>query len=272
MNTFPPSSPFRFWHGLQGLAAALLGMFGFLLLWQLLVHMGMNIAPAHALSIQTVFISSAFALGAWLGVAKTRNAPSTTLALKSAHPVFYIAAVVGVVFAGALGDEVVSLLHRWRPTFFEMGSMNEISALMREISLPSFIVLAICISVFPALGEELMFRGLILRSFQRDMPTYFAVIYSSILFGVVHFSWLQGTAAALLGGYLAVVVLFSGSIFPAVAAHLVNNLTWSLVTRFEPEFMDDVLAEGHSWGTLAICVVAVTASILVMRRFAVGKK
>lgn len=261
----------RFWHGLQGLGLALAGMFGFVLLWQLIESMGIGVSTETALTIQTIGISGAFWAGAMYGVAKTCNPIKTTLSARMPHPLFWVIAIVGVLFAGALCDEVVSLLHRFKPTFFDMGAMAEISGLMSSIPLFSFVLLAMAISVFPALGEEFMFRGLVLRSFQRDMPTHLAVIYSSVLFGAVHLSWLQGTAAALLGIYLAGIVLLSGSIYPAIVAHFVNNLSWCLIARYEPEFMKAVLSKGHSWLTIAVCVVVVAGSVVAMGRIKRGR-
>lgn len=223
------------------------------------------------LAVQTVLVFIAFVTGAAYPVLSNRNRFADVLSMRGAPPVFFVVAIVGVLFAGALCDEAASLLHRWKPDFFSLGTMKEIADTMTTVGPVGFVVLTVALSLFPAVGEEVMFRGLVLRSFRRDMPIHFAVIYSSILFGLVHFSWLQGTAAALLGCFLGVLVIFSGSIYPAMVAHLVNNISWCLLSRYEPTFMADVLSEGHSWQVLGVCTLVVSASVALMWKFRVPR-
>ncbi|MBN2715263.1 MAG: CPBP family intramembrane metalloprotease [Deltaproteobacteria bacterium] len=219
---------------------------------------------AVVLAVQAALVLLAFLFGATWPVLRNRNPFWATLGMGRTHPLFFIIAAVAVLFAGALCDEAASLLHMWKPDFFDVGAMGEISDTVAEAGPVEFVILTIALSLLPAVGEEVMFRGLVLGSFRRDMPAYFAVIYSSILFGLVHFSWLQGTAAGLLGCFLGAIVVFSGSIYPAMLAHLINNLSWCLLSRYESGFMDNVLTNGHSLPVIGISILVVTASVWAM--------
>lgn len=258
------SIPLRFWHGLIGLLAALLGMVAFVVFWQNVVLPMVHVSPQFSLIVQTVGIAVAFIGGSLWGIRKLSVSPIKMFALKSAHPLFFIIAAIGVVFAGTLCDEVVGILHRWKPTFFKLGAIEEISNLVTDSSPVWFVALALGLSVFPAVAEEVMFRGLLFRSFKKDMPTYFAVIYSAVLFGLVHLNWLQGTAAMLLGIYLGYICWLSGSIFPAMLAHFVNNLTWCYVARYEPAFVENVFTDGHSFVSIIVSALVVGISVLAM--------
>ncbi|HWO11552.1 MAG TPA: CAAX prenyl protease-related protein, partial [Polyangiaceae bacterium] len=88
------------------------------------------------------------------------------------------------------------------------------------------------------LCEELAFRGYLLRRLQgADFTsvgprawTWFALIASSLLFGVLHGRWLAGTLAGLA---YAVLLVRTGRLGEAVAAHAVTNgsiALWVLAT------------------------------------------
>jgi exosortase E/protease (VPEID-CTERM system) len=95
------------------------------------------------------------------------------------------------------------------------------------------------------IAEELAFRGYLLRRFisedfetvgPRDV-TWFALIASSILFGVLHGDrWLAGTAAGILYG---VAFTRSGRFGNAVAAHITTNALLAVYVL--------VLQQWHLW-------------------------
>lgn len=85
--------------------------------------------------------------------------------------------------------------------------------------------------------EELAFRGYLLRRLQGDFTavsprawTWLSLLGSSLVFGALHDRWLAGTLA---GVAYAALLLRSGRLGEAVAAHAVTNGTialWVLVT------------------------------------------
>jgi len=88
------------------------------------------------------------------------------------------------------------------------------------------------------ISEELAFRGYLLRRLQGGdftsvSPrawTWFSLLTSSLLFGVLHGRWLAGTLAGLA---YAVLLVRTGRLGEAVAAHAVTNgviAAWVLVT------------------------------------------
>ncbi len=77
-------------------------------------------------------------------------------------------------------------------------------------------------SVFPALLEEFMMRGVVLGVFKK-FGQGFAIIVSSILFAVMHASLTQFAFAFLVGIILGFITVKSGSVWPAVIIHAANN-------------------------------------------------
>jgi sodium transport system permease protein len=75
----------------------------------------------------------------------------------------------------------------------------------------------------PAICEEAIFRGPILRGFASRFSPAVTSILTGLLFGIYHVDAWRLLPTALLGVALSYVALASGSIIPAMAAHFVNN-------------------------------------------------
>jgi len=74
----------------------------------------------------------------------------------------------------------------------------------------------------PAIFEELLFRKAILNSSKR-YGNVFAIIFSSLLFGIYHFNLNQGIFAFLVGIIFAVIAVKTNSIKLTVLLHFLNN-------------------------------------------------
>jgi membrane protease YdiL (CAAX protease family) len=77
--------------------------------------------------------------------------------------------------------------------------------------------------------EELLFRGVLLSAVARYTGNGVAIVLSALLFACVHlpdlsFLWYALPNLALLGLILGWLRVQSGSIWPAVVAHGMNNL------------------------------------------------
>jgi membrane protease YdiL (CAAX protease family) len=91
----------------------------------------------------------------------------------------------------------------------------------RGLEIPLFVL---GITIGPALGEELMFRGYIQpRLIARHGPKV-GIAVTSALFGLLHMDALQSPLAGILGAYIGFVAYQFGSLWPAVLVHGFNNL------------------------------------------------
>jgi membrane protease YdiL (CAAX protease family) len=181
-------------------------------------------------------------------------------------------AALGVLPMGILSDELTYGIGRAAPQLFDRFILEQFAATFAAASGPWFVVLAAAIVVGPALGEELLFRGLILRSLAAHLPKGLAVVLSAILFGAIHFDALQGSGALLIGLYLGFVAVATGSLWPAIAAHALNNLLCALFARFDPMGAGSAFDTGHPWPLVATSVVAVAGVIAVLIRMEKGRE
>jgi uncharacterized protein len=80
------------------------------------------------------------------------------------------------------------------------------------------------IAVIPAIGEEFIFRGALLKTLREwSRSGHLAVWVSSILFSALHFQFFGFLPRLLLGLLLGYMMLWSGNIWIPVVAHFFNN-------------------------------------------------
>ena len=100
-----------------------------------------------------------------------------------------------------------------------------------------FLLATFSTAIVPPLVEEFACRGLILGSL-RKFGDGFAIIVSSVLFGIMHGNFEQMPFAFLVGLVLAYVTVKSGSLWVAVAIHAFNNFV-SVVFNYLPNTLSD---------------------------------
>lgn len=91
------------------------------------------------------------------------------------------------------------------------------------------------IALVPAFCEEILFRGYILKSFEKSWGVIKAIIISGLIFGFFHLQLPNLLPLASLGVVLALMTWLSGSIWPAIVAHFLNNGAAVILATSYPE-------------------------------------
>ncbi len=120
-----------------------------------------------------------------------------------------------------------------------------------EPTLTSLILNIVATAIFPALLEEMVFRGYVLGAL-RPHGEKLAVIVSAVLFGLIHGNILQVPFAAILGVVLGWLVVQTDSIWPAVVLHGVNNLFSVVMQWLERKFPDNGMMSGAAFFILVV--------------------
>lgn len=90
------------------------------------------------------------------------------------------------------------------------------------------------IAVIPAIGEEMVFRGVLQRLFTEWLGNiHFAVILSALCFSAMHMQFYGFIPRLTLGLILGYMMVFSGSLWVPILAHFVQNGTVVVVTWLE---------------------------------------
>ena len=131
----------------------------------------------------------------------------------------------------------------------------------------------IVIAVFPAVCEELLFRGYVLAAFRERYPEWAAIIGVGVAFGIYHTSVMRFPSTALLGVAFAYIVCRTGSILPAMLLHCLNN-SIAFVSLYFPEFTtkylsflaEDMPSIGNMLFVGGIGLVLASIGVLLMRK------
>lgn len=129
-------------------------------------------------------------------------------------------ATLGVIaLSHALHRVLVALALRDQGTLAYLDRMVESAA-----AAPGTLVLALLgVGVAPALGEELLFRGLLQGALLRRVGAALAIPLAAAAFGAFHLDLVHGSVAFVLGLYLGLVAWRAGSVRPAIVGHALNN-------------------------------------------------
>ncbi len=100
-------------------------------------------------------------------------------------------------------------------------------------------VMTVCI-IAPVL-EEMLFRGVILRSFLRQHSPKVAIVASALLFGAAHLNIYQFVVASLIGLALGWLYERTRSLWPGIFLHAAYNSTITVIylnssTATKPQF------------------------------------
>jgi uncharacterized protein len=87
------------------------------------------------------------------------------------------------------------------------------------------VLLILIVGLGAPIVEEVFYRGLLQRSLMRRVGPGWGIALASVLFGAAHIQPLQFPALALAGALFGVLAYRYGRLGPAIAAHMVFNLT-----------------------------------------------
>ena len=115
-----------------------------------------------------------------------------------------------------------------------------------------FFYMTLLMAVLPAIGEELMFRGIIQRLFAVRMKNYhWGIWISAFLFSAMHLQFYGFLPRMLLGAVFGYMLVYTGNILYPVLAHFFNNFISLLVAygvqhgRIAREI--DTIGENYEW-------------------------
>lgn len=158
--------------------------------------------------------------------------------------------VLAVLGAGTLGGIVYMI---YGSILEVMGiSLPQPSFSLTPSDVPALILSTLYICVLGPVMEELIFRGFILKNLQK-FGNISAILLSALLFSLFHQNLVQLVPAFITGLVLGFLTVKSGSLVPAILAHIVNN-----VVRILPE----LLPGGAETDSLVLWVYSILIFVL----------
>ncbi len=87
-------------------------------------------------------------------------------------------------------------------------------------------------TVMPAIGEELLFRGFLMGSLREKCKPVVAIVATTLIFAAYHMSLIKMFTISVVGLGLTLGAYLSGSIFTSMLMHFINNLLSVLISLY----------------------------------------
>lgn len=139
-----------------------------------------------------------------------------------------------------IGSYVLATVIRAVLTNMFPESAQNVNISFDEIFSHPFIIVVLVVALMPAVGEELLFRGLIYGSMKHKYSVVWAIVISSVVFGVFHGSIVRILPTGILGACFAYVLYKTNSIYVTSCMHFFNNFI-AIVASTKPELMQKIL-------------------------------
>ena len=124
------------------------------------------------------------------------------------------------------------------------------------------------LGVLPAVFEEVVFRGIIFNGLRKSHSDTFAVLFSALLFAIMHGSLAQLIYPFIMGVVFSVVVLRTGNVVYSMTIHMLNNF---MVIIFNYVFKMTGFSFGLSMTTLNIVLSIGIAIVAILALFLLDK-
>lgn len=159
----------------------------------------------------------------------------------------------------------------------EDAAFNTIKTLLSNTSTGALIVNILIIGILAGFSEELLFRG----CFQRLLTTggvnpHVAIWTVAICFSALHFQVFGFVPRILLGAYFGYLLLWSGTIWIPVTAHVLNNIMF-VVTAYHNVRTEGLQALSNEpslwpWDTALASVILTAAALVWLHKYGISQR
>ncbi|MDW8345355.1 MAG: CPBP family intramembrane glutamic endopeptidase [Bacteroidia bacterium] len=125
-------------------------------------------------------------------------------------------------------------------------------------SFGAFLVGVLIIAIIPAIGEEMVFRGLLQRKLGNIFSQHVAIWVAAFIFSAIHIQFYGLLPRMFLGVLLGYLYAWSGNIAYPMIAHFANNfLTLLMIYLYKIQWINvDIQSEvSVAWYSVAISLV-----------------
>lgn len=201
----------------------------------------------------------------WINYFKLNKKPKLNLLLLSSLSIFAILPFVswiGDINQGMSMPSYLSGLEDWMKSAEDNASRTML-AFLNVKSIWAMIFNVIMIALIPGIGEELLFRGIILKLFKKlTKNTHLAVLFSAILFSALHMQFYGFLPRLGLGLLLGYIFVYTGSLWIPIFIHFLNNAA-AIIFVYASNSTEILTTDIESFGSTNSIVIAMISLIVV---------
>jgi len=149
------------------------------------------------------------------------------------------------------------------------GELKELTEyLTRFETMPGLLIGLVVIAVLPAVGEELLFRGLVQPKLHKLVGNHHLAIWlAAFLFSAIHLQFYGFFPRLLLGALFGYLFYWSGNLWYAIFAHFVNNGFTLLMLYLYQQEISDIDMEATESVAWPIVLAATVAGAFLLYQF-----
>lgn len=188
-------------------------------------------------------------------VEKPKNLPRKNVTLKQKVKIIFISVMI-----------IFSLQYLLTLIVYPSIGLDYSSTDMFDInynsSIFSKIILVLALAVTPAIFEELFFRKALI-DLSLKFGKKFALIFSALLFGIIHMNLSQGLFAFIIGLIFGMIYLYTNDIKLTMLIHFINNGFASL---------EMILPESAALGIVAVLLICLIIGLILFIKLLSSKE
>lgn len=231
--------------------------------------------------LQGVISIGGFVIAPWFFIKKHLKLDHTwffTLPKPALHPIIMTAVLVFCFMI------VNSVLIEWNQHFVFPDWLSSLENIVRDLedraeqmtkyltsfdSFGYFLLALLVIAVVPAVGEELLFRGMIQNLMNHALKNVHAAIWiSSLLFSLFHFQFYGLIPRMMLGVLFGYIYYWSGHLSLAMISHFINNaFSLTILYLSQQNILDIDPEELESSPPYYVILLFLTIGILLLLLF-----
>ena len=149
-----------------------------------------------------------------------------------------IVAAIGVFFLQLITEGIVQLQYmlipeNWQQKYIEI--VNDYTEMTKDFvgtgSTITFMSSVFAVAVVPAVSEEFLFKGFLQTTLEYHTKVFYAILFSSLLFGIMHLNIVIFLPLTIMSLYLGYVSYRTSSIIMPMILHFSSNF-YSVTTLF----------------------------------------
>ena len=206
----------------------------------------------------------------------TRDKPFSSLGLRSTKGLFYLVSVVLIV----VSIPFITKLTEWNEAMKLPESLAAVEELMRQMedlakaetekmldtdTWGGLIANLVVVALIAAVGEELTFRGVLQPWLVKVCRNpHVGIVLGAVVFSAIHMQFYGFVPRFVLGLMLGYLAYVSGSLWPSMLLHFINNGTTVVLMFLVQKGIVDINVEEFGSTNLVITILSALATIALM--------
>ncbi len=230
----------------------------FAVMWALLLAIAVNMPAGTDIRVQLLVNLLGLFFGATvLMIRRYRLDVREALALRPVKPVVWLAVILAAPAGMVAGVGVFRLANLFVPVPTRV--LESFGQEILPTGIPLWQTVAL-LSILPGIFEEMTFRGMLLHGLRARLHPAALAVVVGLVFGLFHVALFRIAPTAFLGVMLASITLLTGSIFPAMLWHALNNAMGLLLSQV------NMPLDRAEWGVYAAGAAILVAAFWIVYR------